>query len=83
MGRRPIGVYVAPRVDRGIEHLAVDAGRTKSELYELGVRILLALAKHGRVPDDLAYVLEGHDPEALEMLVDLLAAARQPTYEVA
>ncbi|MEB3861260.1 MAG: hypothetical protein GSR84_03460 [Desulfurococcales archaeon] len=76
MGRRPVGVYVIPRVDYGIEHIAVDVVRTKSELYELGVRILLVLAKHDRVPDNLAYVFEKHDPETLEKLVDLLVAAR-------
>ncbi len=49
-----------------------------SQLTELGLRILLVILQHGRVPDDLAYLLEKHDPEALEKLLDLLAAKAKP-----
>ncbi len=55
-----------------------------SELTELGLRMLLAVLRHGRVPDDLGFVLAERDPEALRQLQQLLAAAAsQPTYEVA
>ncbi|MCE4613274.1 MAG: hypothetical protein F7C07_05525 [Desulfurococcales archaeon] len=45
MYRKPVEVYVALRTDRGIEHLSVDSKKSKSELYELGARILLAIVE--------------------------------------
>ena len=74
MKRHVVGVYVDPRVDREIEHLSVDSGQTKSGLYELGARILIALARHGTAPDVLAAILQERDEQALEKLLDLLAA---------
>ncbi len=49
--RKPVGVYVSPEVDRQIEYLVVDSGATKSELYELGARLLLELVRHGEISE--------------------------------
>ena len=57
--RRPVGVYVDPRVDREVEHLAVDTGLTKSELYELGARILVELARQGRLTGETEKAVKG------------------------
>ena len=84
MGRVKIGLVVEDWVDRAVEHLMADTGAAKSMLYELGARLLLAVLRHGRVPDDLGFALAERDPEALRQLQQLLAAAAgQPTYEVA
>ena len=51
----------------GIEH---------GDFIEPGLRIVKAILDAGRVPDDLAYLLESSDPEALLQLRQLLEKAR-------
>ena len=75
--RRAVGVYVDPQVDREVEHLAVDTGLTKSELYELGAKIILAVAKSGRLPEDLASRLDEQARAKLQQILTVLAAEAQ------
>ena len=44
-----------------------------SELAELGLAIVLALLAEARLPDDLGYILEKHNPDAAAKLRELLA----------
>jgi hypothetical protein len=74
MGRRAVGVYVDELVDKMIEHLSIDAEITKSDLYELGARIVLALAGEGRLPLDLANILKRRDPKAIETIGKVIQA---------
>ena len=73
MVRRAVGVYVDPQVDREVEHLAVDTDLTKSELYELGAKIILVVAKTGRLPEDLASQLDEQARAKLHQLLTALA----------
>ena len=41
--RKNIGIYVSPSIDQLVHIVAVKTSRTKSELYELGARLLLDL----------------------------------------
>lgn len=71
--KRAVGIWVDPRIDTAVEHLKADTRLTKSEIYELGARIVVAIAKAKRVPDDLGEVLARFDPEALELLQQLVS----------
>lgn len=70
---------VEEEIDRTISHISVDLGVRKSELYELGARLVLAFAKVGYVPDDCS-VLAAVEPGLVERLQELLARAgwREP-----
>ena len=56
--RRMVGVYIDPQVDREVEHLSVDTGRTKSELYELGARVVVDLVRSGDLAPGTKAMLE-------------------------
>ena len=58
VARKAVGVYVSPHVDREVEHLSVDTGKTKSELYELGLRVLLELLRDGRLSAETSRRIE-------------------------
>jgi len=70
--RVAVGFRFDPELDRAVEHLKVDSGFDKSSIAELALRMLVAIADEGKVPDDLGEVLARRDPEALEMLVELV-----------
>ncbi len=56
MGSRPrtrVSVYVDPDLDRTIEHLAVDLGMKKYEIYELGARVIVELLTSGTLSEQL------------------------------
>lgn len=53
------------------------------QLTELGLRMVLAVLEAGRIPDDLGYLLESRDPEALRQLQQLLDRARAEAVEAA
>ena len=61
-------------LDIELKILAARAKLDKSELYELGARVVLAILKSGFVPDGLGYVLQERDSEALERLQQLVKA---------
>lgn len=54
-----------------------------SQLTELGLKVILAVLNAGYIPDDLGYLLEEHDPEALRQLQQLLDKARAEAVEAA
>jgi len=76
VSRRLVGVYVDPRVDREIEHLAVDTGKKKSDLYELGAKILIDLVTMKTLGTETANKL-GELQEAFSKAVTARADARQ------
>ena len=69
-----VGIYVDAEVDRTISHLAVDLETSKSKLYELGARLVIAFAKVGYVPDE-CHVIEAVEPGLVERLQELLRRA--------
>ena len=52
-----------------------------SQLTELGLKVILAVLNAGYIPDDLGYLLEERDPEALRQLQQLLDRARAEAVE--
>ena len=66
--KKSVGVYVNEDVDYALGILAAKLKVKKSDLYELGARVILTLAAEARISDDLARMLERNDPEALERL---------------
>ena len=74
MGRVKVGFSIDEQVDRALSHLSVDLKARKSELYELGARLVIALAKVGYVPDDCS-VIEAVEPGLVERLQELLRRA--------
>ncbi len=69
MSRIRISVLIDRDLDRKIEHLAIDLGRTKYKLYELGARILVELLDKGE--------LSKETNEALKELREKLEAYRR------
>ena len=56
MGSKPrvrVSVFVDPELDRTIEHLAVDLGMKKYEIYELGARVIVELITTGTLSEQL------------------------------
>ena len=70
MRRTRVSVLIEKDLDRKIEHLAIDLNKTKSELYELGARILVELVETGRVSEDTLAEVE----ELRKLAKDELAA---------
>ena len=79
MGGRKVtrSFAVDEEIDRAISHLSVDVGVSKSELYELGARLVLVLARVGYVPDNCGYVLDEHGDGLGSRLAALLRKARK------
>jgi hypothetical protein len=71
-------VRVPERLDIELKKLAAEARLDKSDLYELGARIVLALASEGRLPLDLANILKRRDPKALETIGKVIQAITRP-----
>ena len=77
-GRKVMRSFVVDEdVDRALSHLAVDVGAPKSELYELGARLIIALARAGYVPDTCGYVLDEQGDGLGSRLAALLRKARK------
>ncbi|ALL00055.1 hypothetical protein Pyrde_0005 [Pyrodictium delaneyi] len=53
MSRTRVSVYVDTELDRTIEHLAVDLGMKKYEIYELGARAIVELITTGTLSEQL------------------------------
>ncbi len=56
-----------------VKEVATLIGMDMSDLVELGLRVVLAIAEAKRIPDDLGEVLARFDPEALELLQQLVS----------
>lgn len=85
-----MGRVARPAVDEGLwieaQRKALDLkARGKridaSQITELGLRMVLAVLNAGYIPDDLGYLLESRDPEALRQLQQLLDKARAEAVE--
>ena len=76
MGGRKVtrSFAVEDEIDRAVSHLSVDLGVSKSRLYELGARLVIAFAKVGYVPDE-CHVIEAAEPGLVERLQELLRRA--------
>ncbi len=72
---------VEEEIDHAISHLSVDLRVKKSELYELGARLILAVVRVGYLPDECGYILEAQEPGLASKLQQLLAKVK-PKYEV-
>ncbi len=87
MGRKAVGVYVDPEVDLRLHVLSLrlktlGAPATKSELYELGARLLLVMLEHPDVAEDCLVKVFKHDRELAEQLDTIIAAVKPAEAEV-
>jgi len=69
-------IIVDPMIWSEVSKLKTLAHVDASNIVELALRILLAIARVKRIPDDLGEVLSKHDPEALDMLRELIEKLR-------
>lgn len=51
--RTRVSVFIDREIDRTIEHLAIDLGMKKYEVYELGARAIVDLLTNGRLSEEL------------------------------
>ena len=70
---RMVATRVPEQVDREIEVLAAKAGTKKRELIELGLRMVIAVARHKRVPPELARMLDERAKDIVARLLVNLA----------
>ena len=84
-GKVKVGLVVSPQVDRAVEIAAARVDVSKSQIYELGARLVLAVLELGYLPDNCAE-LARVDEAALGELASLARLARslaeEPSYEV-
>jgi len=74
-----VHIRVDERIDTEIGKIAAmlkRKGFDKTDIYELSARILLAILKSRKIPDDLGEVLAKEDPEALDQLRELIEKLR-------
>ena len=45
---------------------------SSSKIIELGVRLIVDIIEHGRVPSDLGYLLAGYDPGLLDDILSII-----------
>ena len=70
--RKTRGYLISEFVHKEVKHLAVDVNTDTSELVELAIRLLLAIANAKYIPRDLAELLARTDPIALDALKTMI-----------
>ncbi len=65
-------VVIERRIWAEVKEISTLVKEDASRIAALGIRLVLAILKAKRVPDDLGEVLLEKDPEALEMLQSLV-----------
>ena len=61
-------VFVPLSLDIELKKKAAELQVDKSDLYELGARILLAILEAKHIPEELESIIEKRDPEALKLI---------------